>query len=64
MKKYIIPAVRVADINNNTLLTGSIDYDPSNSFGDEGKVGARRRGRGRQNYDDIDIYYEEEDEDF
>ena len=62
MKKYIIPALRVADIQNETILVYSLGVDPGQHTT---TMDARRRAhRGRQNYDDVDIYYEEEDEDF
>lgn len=60
MKKYIIPALQVADINNDALLVGSLNDEKGN-----GVQLAKRRARGRHNYDDVEAYdFEEEGEDF
>lgn len=59
MKKYIIPALQVADINNESLLVGSLKDEVGN-----GVQLAKRRARGRHNYDDVEAYnFDEEDED-
>lgn len=43
MKKYIAPAIKVANVENEAILAASVGYNSAVSFGEEGKVGARGR---------------------
>lgn len=63
MKKYIIPSLNVVNIETgDTLTVTSMGVDTEN--GTSTQYARRRAHRGRNNYDDVDIYFEDEDEDF
>lgn len=60
MKKYIIPAIKIADIENETILDTST-FDPNTAPGySSGSLGARKRDL----FDDFDDFDDYEDEDF
>ena len=64
MKKYIIPALHVADIENEVLLVNSL-YDKE-GYGESGYEGGYAHRRGRRKQNDDEFYYEDDidEEDF